>query len=43
MLTKDVTEWADKIDSAKERNAINDMSIIAYQLLTKLAEAEAKK
>ena len=37
VLEKDIkikpNEWADKIDNCKDRNAINDLSILAYRML----------
>lgn len=38
-----INEIMDEIDDAKERNAINDLSVIAYKLANLLVDKESKK
>lgn len=38
-----INKIMDEIDSAKERNAINDLSVIAYRLVNLLVDKESKK
>lgn len=39
---EEYTKWADKIDDAKERNAIGDLSMIAYRMLTEIIKLRYK-